>query len=303
MFDLEAGVHLDKVEFSFRVDELYGPGTLVTQGADQVGRGRHETVPYVLWQTWRRRFLDELLVAALDGTVPLGEGYRLTVRIGEDLYLHVPEPFQVLLDVDRAVAEVSLALPACAEIGGVDLGLGLDHPHPLPSAAGARLDDQRVADLGADALDLLHALAMASGARGHGDARFGGGLAGLRFVAHPGDGARVGADELQADPLADLGETGVLGEETVAWMDGVGARKLSGGDDRRYVEVAAHSGRRADADRLVGQLVVQGVPVSGGVDSDAPYSQLAAGPDYTQGDLAAVRYEDLADHYRSSGRK
>ena len=144
---------------------------------------------------------------------------------------------------------------------------------------------------------------MASGARGHGDARFGRGHAGLGFVAHPGDGARVGADELQADPLADLGEAGVLGEETVAGMDGVGASKLSGGDDRRYVQVAAHRRRRADADRLVGQLVVQGVPVSGGVDSDAPYPQLAAGPDYAQGDLAAVRYEDLADHYCSSGRK
>src|ERR671912_2116359 len=91
MLHLEAGVHLDKVEFSVRVDELYGPGTLVTQGADQIGRGSHETVPYVLRQAWRRRFLDELLVAALDGTVPLGEGYRLTVRVGEDLNFHVPE--------------------------------------------------------------------------------------------------------------------------------------------------------------------------------------------------------------------
>src|ERR671911_835686 len=93
MLHLETGVHLDKVEFSVRVAELYGPGTLVTQGADQIGRGSHETVPYVLRQAWRRRFLDELLVAALDGTVPLGEGYRLPVRVGEDLYLHVPESF------------------------------------------------------------------------------------------------------------------------------------------------------------------------------------------------------------------
>src|SRR5918993_1531123 len=255
MLDLEAGVHLDKVELSVRVDELHGPGTLVTQGADQIGRGRHQTVPHVLWQARRGRFLDELLVAALDGAVPLGEGDRLTMRVSEDLYLHVPEPFEVLLDVDRAVAEVGRCLPARAEVGGLDLGLGLDHPHPLAPAAGARLDDQRVADLGADALDLLHALAMAFGARGHGDARFGRGLAGLGFVAHPGDGARVWADELQADPLADLGEAGVLGEETVAGVGGVGARKLSGGDDRRYVQVAAHRRRRADTERLLGQYL------------------------------------------------
>src|ERR687897_987553 len=298
MLDLEAGVHLDKVELSARVDELHGARALVTQGADQVGRGRHESLSYVLRQARRRRFLDELLVAALDGAVPLGEGYRLTVSVGEDLYLHVPEPLQVFLDVDRAVAEVGRGLPTRAEVGGLDLGLCLGHPHPLPTTPGARLDDQRIADLGADALDLLHSLARAVGAGCHGDARLGG-----RFVTHPGDGARGGADELQADPLADLGEAGVLGKETVAGMDGLGARKLGGGDDRRHVQVTAHRRRRADADRLVGQLVVQGVPVGGGVDGDAPSPQLAAGPDYAQRDLAAVRYEDLADHYCSSGRK
>src|ERR671920_990525 len=93
MLHLEAGVHLDKVEFSVRVDELYGPSTLVTQGADQIGRGRHEILSHVPWQARRRRFLDKLLVAALDGAVPLGEGYRLTVRVGEDLNFHVAEPF------------------------------------------------------------------------------------------------------------------------------------------------------------------------------------------------------------------
>ena len=86
-------------------------------------------------------------------------------------------------------------------------------------------------------------------------------------------------------------------------MDGVGARELRGGDDRGDVQVAARRGRRTDADGLVGQLVVQGVPVGGGVDGDAAHPQLAAGPDHAQGDLAPVRHEYLADHYCSSGRR
>src|SRR5918994_1856184 len=52
MLDLEAGVHLDEVELSVRVDELHGTCPLVIQGADQIGRGRHETVPYFLRQAW-----------------------------------------------------------------------------------------------------------------------------------------------------------------------------------------------------------------------------------------------------------
>jgi hypothetical protein len=258
MLDLETGVDLQEGGLLAHgvVDELHGPRALVTQGADQVCGGRQEPSSYVLGQTGRRRFLDEFLVAALDGAVPLGEGYRLSVRIGQDLNLDVPELIEVLLDVDRAVAEVGPGLPARAEVGGLGSGFFLDYSHTLPSAAGARLDDQRIADLGSDALDLIYALAGAIGAGGHGDASLGRGLAGLGLVAHPGDGARGRADERQAYPLTDLGEAGVLGEETVAGMDGVGARKFSGGDDRRYVQVAAHRRRRADADRLVGQLVV-----------------------------------------------
>jgi hypothetical protein len=49
--------------------------------------------------------------------------------------------------------------------------------------------------------------------------------------------------------------------------------------------------------------VVQRISIGGGVDSDAADPQLAASPDYAQGDLTAVRYEDLADHYCSSGRR
>ena len=86
-------------------------------------------------------------------------------------------------------------------------------------------------------------------------------------------------------------------------MDGVSARQLGGGDDRGDVQVAAHRRRRAYADGLVGQLVVQGVPVGGGVHGDAAHPELAAGPDHAQGDLTPVRHEYLAYHYSASGRR
>ena len=58
----------------------------------------------------------------------------------------------------------------------------------------------------------------------------------------------------------------------------------------------------AFGDRLVGKLVVQGVPIGGGVDGDATNTELAAGPDHAQGDLTPVRNEYLAYHY-SWGRR
>jgi hypothetical protein len=47
--------------------------------------------------------------------------------------------------------------------------------------------------------------------------------------------------------FADLREVGVLGEESVAGVDGVGAGDLGGADDRRDLEVA-FGGGRPDAD-------------------------------------------------------
>src|SRR5918994_1677693 len=297
MLDLETRVHFDKVELSVHVDELHGTGPLVTERADQTLRRFHQALPHVLGEVRRRGFLYQLLVAPLDGAVPLGESYRGAVRVGQHLHLDVPEPFEVLFDVDGTVAEGGPRLPARAEEGVFDLGLRLDHAHPLAPATGARLDDQRIADLGADALHLPGALAGAVGAWSYGDAGFGGGLAGLRLVAHPGDGARARPDELQAHPLADLREAGVLGQKAVARMDGVSARQLGGGDDRGDVQVAARRRRRAYAHRIVGQLVVQGVPVGGGVHGDAANPELAASPDHAQGDLTPVCHEYLAYHY------
>ncbi len=304
VLDLEARVHLDKVELAPAVDELDGPGPLVIQGGYEVFRGGREALPDLPRQARRGRLLDELLVAALDRAVPLGEGDRRTRRIRQHLHLDVAQPLQKPLDVDRAVAEVGPGLPARAHVGVRDLGLGLHHAHPLPPSPGARLDDQRVADLGTHALHLGGVPAEPVGARGHGDAGPRGGGAGRHLVAHEGYGARIGAHELQADALADLGEAGVLGEKAVTRVDRVSTRQLGRRDDRGHVQVAARRRRRADADRLVGQLVVQRVGVGGGVDGHAPYAELAAGPDDAQGYLPAVGHEDLAEHYcPASGRR
>ena len=53
---------------------------------------------------------------------------------------------------------------------------------------------------------------------------------------------------------ADLGEVRVLREKAVAGMDRLHVGDLGGADDARDLEVAFGRRRRADADRLVGEL-------------------------------------------------
>ena len=103
------------------------------------------------------------------------------------------------------------------------------------------------------------------------------------------------ADERQPGvarrPRAKLG---VLGEEAVAGMDGVGAARARGVEQRLDVQIALARRRRADRDRLVGEPHVRRVGVGLGVDRDGRDAHRAAGADDAHGDLAAVGDQDTA---------
>ncbi len=90
-----------------------------------------------------------------------------------------------------------------------------------------------------------------------------GGRLGFDLVAHDADVFRRRADERDVVAFQDFREAGVLRQEAVSGVDGVGPRYLAGGDDARDVEVAFCRRRRADADALIGQTHVHGVGVGG----------------------------------------
>ena len=77
---------------------------------------------------------------------PLAEVDDVAVAVAEDLDLDVPRPRDITLDQHVVVAEGGLGLAlAAGQRGGKVPGL-LDTPHALAAAAGAGLDEHRVAD-------------------------------------------------------------------------------------------------------------------------------------------------------------
>src|SRR5690606_28896684 len=94
--------------------------------------------------------------------------------------------------------------------------------------------------------------------------------------------------------LHGVGELGPLGQEAVARVDRVGARDLGGRDQVGDVEIALGCGPGTDAHGLVGEAHVQRGLVDGRVHGDGLEPDLAARPNHTQGDLAAIGDEDLA---------
>ncbi len=303
VLDLDAGVHLHEVEAAVVVEqELHGAGVLVAGGASQLDRRLAHPRPQLVVERRRRRLLDQLLVPPLDRALALAEMHHVAVAVAEHLELDVPRLDQVLLQVDGAGAETLLRLLA----GGHELALQalalLDDAHAAAAAARRRLEDHRVADLGGHPLRLLQVGQRLAAARQHRHPGVGRGLPRLGLVAHQPDAGRRRPDPAEVALLEHLGEVGVLGQEAVARVDGVGAGDLGRGDDAGDVEVALLRRRRPDADRLVGVEHVQRLAVGGAVDRHRLDAQLAAGVHHPQGDLAPVGHQDLLEHVARAGR-
>ena len=82
---------------------------------------------------------------------------------------------------------------------------------------------------------------------------------------------------------------GVLGQEAVAGVDGLGAGEEGGADDLLFVQIAVRGLRAADAVALVCQRHMKGVFVSLGVDRYRGDAHFLAGPYNPDGDFAPIR--------------
>ena len=93
-----------------------------------------------------RRFLDHLLMAALDRALALDERQHRAVLVGEHLHLDVPRPHQPALEIDRGVAKRGSGLGTRRAHRARQLVAAVDDTHALAAAARHRLDHQRIAD-------------------------------------------------------------------------------------------------------------------------------------------------------------
>ena len=277
MFDLNAGVHLDEVVISLRIDEeLNGAGVLVISGfggAD--GRFTH-FFTQIGRQKRRRRFFDQFLMAALHRAIAFAEVDDLTVGIGQDLKFDVPGLLDVLLDINLAVAEGFFGFVAGDVVFFGEGDVVVRDAHAAATAAGDSFDDYRITDFAGDFNRFGFRIHRAIRARYDRYACFSDGVFGDRLITHHFDGFRFGADKLDVTRFALLGEFGVFGEKAVAGVDGVDVSDFGGADDAIGAKVAIGALGTADADRLIGQLHVQGLHVGLGIDGEGFYAQFSA---------------------------
>ena len=221
---------------------------------------------------------------------------QYALAITHDLHLDVPGTVEEAFQIKRAAAERRRGLGLRGVKVMLELGLVRGNADAAPAAAGAGLEHDRKADparLG-ERLRKIGDLAIGSRHdRNTGRLRRG---ARRRLVAHRADGFGARADEHEAGGGDRVGEPCVLGQKSIAGVNGAGASLACGGNNRFAVEIALGRLRRTDADRFVGEAHREAVLVGVAKNRDRAQAKFPGGADDAHRDLAAVGYQKLIEH-------
>lgn len=195
---LNSGVHFDKVEVPLLIHhKLDGAGVFIAGSPGSGDRGLAHGLPKCGGENLRRGFLHQLLILALDGAVTLAKMDHIAMAVGQDLKLNVLRVENQLLQIELSVSEAGQSFRTSLLELSLQV-LGAVHPaHTTAAAAGAGLDQHRVADFFGDLLGLLGGLHRSVRAGDHRDVVLLHQLSGRRLIAHHADHIPGGTDKGQ----------------------------------------------------------------------------------------------------------
>jgi hypothetical protein len=185
---------------------------------------------------------------------------------------------------------------------GLEPGQGLDQRHAAPAAAGHGLQQHRQRQAPHQIGQRGRVAQAGVAARHHRQPQPGRLSLGAGLATQPVDGLGTRADEDQPGGFHRTGKAGVLRQEAVAGVDGVGAGALRGGQHGVDVQVAVAGRRGAQPVRLADVAHVQrggiGVGMHGGHRQPQPPRRARD----AAGDLAAVGNQQLVQSLHGQKR-
>src|SRR5271156_4453507 len=146
MLDLQAGGHLQEIEFTVGGEEFDRAGIAVPRGARDPGRDIANATTLRLVERGRRRLLHDFLKAALHRAFAVEEMHYVTVGAPEDLHFTVTRTFDITFDIEAPIAEIARAFAAGPQNLIFERGIFADDAHPLAAAARGRFDQKRKPD-------------------------------------------------------------------------------------------------------------------------------------------------------------
>ncbi len=209
MLDLETGVHLHEVIRSPLDEELHRAGSPIGEVLkERCTRPRHR-FPHGVVKDRRGRFLHQLLVVPLDGTIPLSEMENVPVPVPEQLDLHMPGVLKKLLHIHRIIAEKKEGFLFGEQEIAFKLRFFMNDPHSPSASSGGGFEDHRVPQPGSPLLGGSEVI-KPIGTGSNGQARPLRADPGLNLVSQQLDRLRPRADEDQAGLLNRLGKRSAL---------------------------------------------------------------------------------------------
>ena len=208
----------------------------------------------------------------------------------------MPGILDVFLHVDAGVVERLLGFHGRLLQAGLERDIVAGDPHSLAAAASRGLDQDRVANLRRDGQGRLFTFNETIAAGDQVDLGLFGDLLGRHLVTELAHRLGGRADELDVATAADFGEVLVLGQESIAGMDGLHVADFGGADDVLDQQVTAGGLGRTDADGFAGELQIVRAAVRLTADGHRFDSHLAAGAENPESDLASIGDQDALKH-------
>ena len=206
---------------------------------------------------------------------------------------------EVALQEHVVGAERGGGLSLCRGHGVGQLARVVHEAHPPAPSPGRGLDQERVADARTRGTQRIGGCpGRHHGAREHRDAGGGHDLLRPRLVAHDPHRLGRGAHPHDAGLGAGLRQRRALGEEAVARVQRVRARRLRRPDQRGRVQVRVGERRAGQPHGRVGLPDVRARRVVRGVDRDRVTAGVVRALDQAPRDLAPVGDEDAVDGAR-----
>ena len=299
MFDLQPGVHLQKVEIARAIDdEFHRPGRLIAYRTGQrTGLFTHRLTGGCI-EKRRGRFFDNLLISPLNRAFALVQIDAVSVRVGQHLNFDMARLGHEFLDENPVIAKRRRCLVSGTVKALTRFGVIPGDPHTLAATASTRLDHHRIADPTGNSYRLVRVgdHPHVAGHRGHAC-----GLSDLLrgdLVAHLLNRRRRRADEHHFGQFQSRRKCAVFGQEPIARMDRLGPGGFDRCDDLFDRQIRLRCGRSADMHCLIRHFHVQCAAVGVGIDRHRGDPHLARGLDHTTGNLAPIGDQDFLEHQK-----
>ena len=234
----------EKPALSGVVEELDRARVAVPGAQRQPLGGVHQLVGLFGGQRGAGGFLDHLPVAALIGAVTHPDRPRGALAVRDDLNLDVTRRADRLLHQQGAVTERLQRLAPGARERGRKRAELIDAADAAAATADRGLDHHRRADLLSMGKRLLDGRDEAAAPRRDRHPYLLRQPLGGDLVAHQAHARRVGTDEHDPEPFAQLRELRLLGDESPTHPRGIGPRGGQRPRQRIVVEVPAAAWRR-----------------------------------------------------------